>query len=272
MARPYSADLRDRMLLAHEHGEGGASALARRFRIGLSTLYRWLDDLRDEGRRARGPWATDGGRWAARKTCCGRWWRNRTTRRWPSMPSGSRRAPGGGAVPRRSAAPCGGSACRARKVAPRHRAGPPGRGRGPCRVAPGARRHRAGAAGLPRRERPRHPPDPDPRPRPAGRARAGPCALEAAARDPDRGLGPGRGRGADDGRGRHRRDGLRRLHRRRAGPGPEAAAGGGAGAGQPLRPQDPGRARRPRPSRDQLPLSPVLLARLQSHGAMLGQA
>src|SRR5918995_5795252 len=55
MARPYSADLRDRVLLAHEHGEGGASALARRFRIGLSTLYRWLDDLRDEGRRAARP-------------------------------------------------------------------------------------------------------------------------------------------------------------------------------------------------------------------------
>jgi transposase len=55
MARPYSADLRDRVLLAHEHGEGGASALARRFRIGRSTLYRWLADLRGEGRRAARP-------------------------------------------------------------------------------------------------------------------------------------------------------------------------------------------------------------------------
>ena len=55
MARPYSADLRDRVLLAHEHGEGGATALARRFRIGLSTLYRWLGDFRDEGRRAARP-------------------------------------------------------------------------------------------------------------------------------------------------------------------------------------------------------------------------
>src|SRR5918997_2352610 len=55
MARPYSAELRDRVLLAHEHGEGGAPALARRFRIGLSTLYRWLGDLRDEGRRAARP-------------------------------------------------------------------------------------------------------------------------------------------------------------------------------------------------------------------------
>src|SRR5215210_8754613 len=55
MARPYSADLRDRVLLAHEHGEGGATALARRFRVGVSTLYRWLGDLRDEGRRAARP-------------------------------------------------------------------------------------------------------------------------------------------------------------------------------------------------------------------------
>ena len=39
MARPCSADLRDRVLLAHEHGEGGTTALARRFRIGLSPLY-----------------------------------------------------------------------------------------------------------------------------------------------------------------------------------------------------------------------------------------
>jgi transposase len=46
---PYSADLRDRVLLAHEGGEGGATALARRFRIGLSTVYRWLAELRSEG-------------------------------------------------------------------------------------------------------------------------------------------------------------------------------------------------------------------------------
>ncbi len=73
MARPYSADLRDRVLLAHEHGEGGATALARRFRIGVSTLHRWLDDLRDEGRRAARPWARDGRRWAAgacQRSCC----------------------------------------------------------------------------------------------------------------------------------------------------------------------------------------------------------
>ena len=55
MARPYSTDLRERVLLAHEGGEGGATALARRFRIGLSTVYRWLAELRGEGRRAARP-------------------------------------------------------------------------------------------------------------------------------------------------------------------------------------------------------------------------
>ena len=55
MARPYSTDLRERVLLAHEGGQGGATALARRFRIGLSTVYRWLAELRSEGRRAARP-------------------------------------------------------------------------------------------------------------------------------------------------------------------------------------------------------------------------
>ena len=55
MARPYSADLRERVLLAHEGGEVGATALARRFRLGLSTVYRWLAEIRSEGRRAAWP-------------------------------------------------------------------------------------------------------------------------------------------------------------------------------------------------------------------------
>jgi transposase len=59
MPRPYSGDLRERVLLAHEllaheHGEGGATALARRFRVGISTLYRWLGEAH-EGRRVARP-------------------------------------------------------------------------------------------------------------------------------------------------------------------------------------------------------------------------
>jgi transposase len=54
MPRPYSADLRERVLLAHEHGEGGATVLARRFRIGISTLYRWFEAAH-AGRRVAQP-------------------------------------------------------------------------------------------------------------------------------------------------------------------------------------------------------------------------
>jgi transposase len=52
MPRPYSVDLRERALLACEHGEGSCSAVARRFRIGVSTLRLWRQQARDEGRRA----------------------------------------------------------------------------------------------------------------------------------------------------------------------------------------------------------------------------
>ena len=52
MPRPYSVDLRERALLACEHGEGGYGAIAQRFRIGVSTLRLWRQQARDEGRRA----------------------------------------------------------------------------------------------------------------------------------------------------------------------------------------------------------------------------
>src|SRR5215211_7851362 len=142
MARPYSADLRERVLLAHEGGEGGATALARRFRLGLSTVYRWLDELRSEGRRAARPMghgrAPLGGAEDVLRALAAE--QNDAT-----LAEYAERfaAPGGGA-PRRSAAPCGGSTCGARKVAPGRRAGPPGRGGGPGGVASGACRDRAG--------------------------------------------------------------------------------------------------------------------------------
>jgi transposase len=60
MPRPYSVDLRERALLACEAGEGDYTAVARRFRVGVSTLRLWRRQARDEGRRAplrmgRGP-------------------------------------------------------------------------------------------------------------------------------------------------------------------------------------------------------------------------
>ena len=58
MAGAYSTDLRERVLLAME---GGATpeAVARRFAVGRSTAYRWLEAAREEGRRSAKP--MDGG-------------------------------------------------------------------------------------------------------------------------------------------------------------------------------------------------------------------
>jgi len=59
MPKPYSADLRERVLLA---GEAGLSLaiIARRFGVGLSTVYLWRQQARAEGRRCAKPHA--GGR------------------------------------------------------------------------------------------------------------------------------------------------------------------------------------------------------------------
>ena len=59
MPKPYSTDLRERVLLA---GEGGLppAAVARRFGVGLSTVYLWRQQAR-EGRRCAKP---HGGGWA----------------------------------------------------------------------------------------------------------------------------------------------------------------------------------------------------------------
>jgi transposase len=59
MPRPYSADLRARVLIACERGDGSRAAIARRFSVGESTLYDWLRQARQEGRRATRP-ATGG--------------------------------------------------------------------------------------------------------------------------------------------------------------------------------------------------------------------
>src|SRR4051812_42106572 len=54
MPRPYSADLRERVLLA---GEAGLppTEVARRFGIGLSRVYLWRQQARAEGRRCAKP-------------------------------------------------------------------------------------------------------------------------------------------------------------------------------------------------------------------------
>ena len=50
MAGPYSTDLRSRVLTAMEEGESATEA-AKRFAVGRSTAYRWMQAVRDEGRR-----------------------------------------------------------------------------------------------------------------------------------------------------------------------------------------------------------------------------
>ena len=65
MPRPHSTDLRQRALLACEQDEDDLTAIARRFRVGVSTLRLWRRQAREEGRRAprpmgRGPAPLDG--------------------------------------------------------------------------------------------------------------------------------------------------------------------------------------------------------------------
>jgi transposase len=55
MPRPYSADLRERVLTACERREGSQAAIARRFSIGGSTVENWLRQARREGRRGPKP-------------------------------------------------------------------------------------------------------------------------------------------------------------------------------------------------------------------------
>ena len=55
MPRPYSTDLRERVLTAYEAGEGSQARVAERYRIGERTLSGWLKAAREEGRRAPKP-------------------------------------------------------------------------------------------------------------------------------------------------------------------------------------------------------------------------
>ena len=55
MPRPYSADLRERVLTAWERREGTQAAIARRFSVGESTVENWLRQARREGRRGPKP-------------------------------------------------------------------------------------------------------------------------------------------------------------------------------------------------------------------------
>ncbi len=55
MGRPYSTDLRERVLRACEVGDESQAAIARRFEISESAVGSWLRQLRRDGRREPKP-------------------------------------------------------------------------------------------------------------------------------------------------------------------------------------------------------------------------
>ena len=55
MGRPYSTDLRERVLRACENGEESQAEIARRFEISESAVGSWLRQLHKDGRRAPKP-------------------------------------------------------------------------------------------------------------------------------------------------------------------------------------------------------------------------
>jgi transposase len=55
MGRPYSTDVRERVLRACEAGEASQAAIARRFAISESAVGSWLRYLHHEGRREPKP-------------------------------------------------------------------------------------------------------------------------------------------------------------------------------------------------------------------------
>ena len=57
MPRPYSTDLRERVLVASERREGPQAAIARRFNVSEATVENWLRQARREGRRGPKPHA-----------------------------------------------------------------------------------------------------------------------------------------------------------------------------------------------------------------------
>jgi transposase len=55
MPKPYSADLRGRVVTAVLDGGQSRQAVARRFRVGRSTVYRWVETAESEGRLVAKP-------------------------------------------------------------------------------------------------------------------------------------------------------------------------------------------------------------------------
>src|SRR6185369_14157816 len=87
MPNPYSADLRERVLLADAAGPSPA-VVAARFGVGLSTVYLWRQQARAEGRRCAKPHGGGhGGLTRRARRSCGGWWPSATIARWTNIAS-----------------------------------------------------------------------------------------------------------------------------------------------------------------------------------------
>ena len=80
MPRPYSTDLRERALRACERGRVTRARIAALFGVGETTLYRWQQQTRIDGRRKAKPAraAPRPGWIASLWTSCAPLWRRRT--------------------------------------------------------------------------------------------------------------------------------------------------------------------------------------------------
>jgi len=62
MVKPYSEDLRERVIAAVEDGELSRREAARRYRVSVASAVKWLQQYRQSGRSGRGRWAGTGAR------------------------------------------------------------------------------------------------------------------------------------------------------------------------------------------------------------------
>ena len=177
MPGAYSADPRERVLRACERGGLSRAEVAAMFAVGETTVYRWLQAWRAEGRREARPHA---GGPAPRLDAA-------ALDELKGVVAGSNDLTlaeyAAKLADRAGVRVSGSTVCRAlrRLGLPRKKdAAGAGAGSTRCRRGSGdlacrAGRDRPAAAGLPRRERHRHPPDPGLRARRAGDGHSGRC-------------------------------------------------------------------------------------------------
>ena len=88
MPSPYSADLRERVLLADAAGLSPA-VVAARFGVGLSTVYLWRQQRARRGGAVPSRMAAGGHGGLTRRArrSCGGWWPSATIARWTNIAS-----------------------------------------------------------------------------------------------------------------------------------------------------------------------------------------